>query len=306
MKKFALSEAVQHGYRFAFGGFLNLLRLMWLPALLAAACSYFSGNQMGVLIQSARSHDFSKLTMPWPVLAALTLATFLFGNMQITAAYQLALGKIDARGRFFYFPLFERALWRVVGAFLLLVLTLASLAVSYFLAMLLIGFLFNLGFHATHMTDAGIAAATQWDAALAMLLGYCGFIFCAVRFGFLLFPATVAEEKGGLFRARTLSNGNFWRMFAASVAAVVPVFAAEVLLVIWMGEFKMPPPDATPAQLRAIQAATEAAADAKIHDQWFVFYPALALVMLLTYGILAGIQAFAYRALADDTISNRP
>lgn len=255
---------------------------MWLPALLAAACSYFSGNQMSVLIQSLRAHDFSKLTMPWPLLIALTLATFLFGNMQITAAYQLALGKVEARGRFFYFPLFDRALWRVVGAFLLLLLTLASLAVSYGLAVLLVGFLFNLGFHATHMTDAGIAAVRKWDAALAFIIGYFGFIFCAVRFGFLLFPASVAEEKGGLFRAWTLSDGNFWRMFAASVASILPVAVAEMLLVMWLGAFKMPPTDATPAQIRSMQAATEAAADAKVHDQWFIFYPALALVMLLT------------------------
>lgn len=299
MKKFPFSEAIRHGYRFAFSGFFDLLRLLWLPALLTAAVSYFTSDQMGVLAQGLRTHDFSRLSMPWPLLLLLVLGGFLCGNMELTGAYRLALGQIEARGRFFYLPLFERALWRVVGAFLALMLSIGGLIISYVLAVLVIGFLFNLGFHATGMSDAGIKAVTEWDTALAISLGYCGLIFCLVRFGFLLFPATIAEEKIGLFRAWTLSNGNFWRMFAASLAGVLPLLGTEVLLVIWLGIFKMPPAGATAEQIRAMQAAAEATADAKIHDQWFIYYPVLVLGMLLTYGVLAGIQSFAYRALAD-------
>jgi hypothetical protein len=304
MKKFPLGDAIRHGYRFGFGRFVDLLRVMWLPAALAALCSYFSSDQLTVFAQALRTHDFSRLTMPWPVLILLTLAAFLLGTMQITAAYQLALGKIEARRRWFYFPLLERALWQVVGAFLALVLTLGALMISFALAVLLVGILFNLGFHAAHMSDAAIKAVSAGDAALAFTVGYCGFIFCAVRFGFLLFPATVAEEKNGLFRAWTLSHRNFWRMLVTSLAAVAPVLLAECVLLVSLGLFKLPPPGATPAQVQAMQNAAEAAANARMHEQWYLFYPALALVMLLTYGILAGSQAFAYRALADD--SERP
>ena len=300
MKKFPLADAIRHGYRFGIHGFADLIRLLWLPAALAAACSYVSGDQLTVFFQGLRTHDFSGLTMPWPLLILLTLFAFLCGNMQITGAYQLALGKIEARGRWFYFPLLERALWRVVGAFLLLLLTLGSLLISYALAVLLVGLLFNLGFHAAGMSDADIKLVTGADAVLAVFVAYCGFIFCAVRFGFLLFPATIAEEKGGLFRAWSLSQGNFWRMFATSLAAVVPVILGEVALFLALGMFQLPPAGATPAQVQAMQHAAEAAADARMHQYWFVFYPVLALVMVLTYGILAGSQAFAYRALSEE------
>jgi hypothetical protein len=300
MKKFSISEAIRHGYRFGVQGYPDLLRILWLPAMLAAAASYFSGNQMTLFVQGLRTHDFSRLSMPWPLLLAITVCAFIFGNMQITGAYQLALGRIEARGRFFHFPLLERALWRVIGAFLLLILAMAGLALSYALAMLLVGLLFNLGFHAAHMSDAGIKAVTAWDAALAFTIGYCGFIFCAVRFGFLLFPATIAEEKIGLFRAWTLSHGNFWRMFVTALAAALPVILAEAAVLAWLGVFKIPPPGTTPEQARVMQAAAEAAADAKMHDQWYIFYPVIALAMILTYGVIAGAQAFAYRALADE------
>lgn len=85
-----------------------------------------------------------------------------------------------------------------------------------------------------------------------------------------------------------------------SLVAVLPLILAECLLLASLGMFQLPPADASPARIQALQAATQAAADAKMHTYWYVFYPAMALMILLTYGILAGAQAFAYRALMED------
>ena len=46
MKKIPVRQAIAQGYRFGFGRFVDLLRLLWLPSLVAGLCSYFTGDQM--------------------------------------------------------------------------------------------------------------------------------------------------------------------------------------------------------------------------------------------------------------------
>jgi len=306
MKKISIGATIAHGYRFGFGGFVGLFRLLWLPTAIAAVCNYFTGDQMSLFIRSLRTHDFSALSMPWPILLLGTTAAFVCSTMELTAAFQLALGQIEPANRWFYFPLLQKALWRVVGAMLLLMLTLAALVVVYLLAVLLIGFLFRLGFQAAHMSDAAINTVSTLDIALALLVGYCGFIFCAVRFGYLLFPATISEGKIGLFNAWSLSEKNFWRMLLSSVAVTLPILALEILFLAMTGIFRFPPPGATPAQIQAIQNTVAATADARMHHYWYMFYPLQGLVMILTYGTLAGAQSFAWRTLSENNVTPNP
>jgi ABC-type nitrate/sulfonate/bicarbonate transport system permease component len=64
----------------------------------------------------------------------------------------------------------------------------------------------------------------------------------------------------------------------------------------------LPPPGATAAQIRTMQieqALSEAVAISRMQYYWYITYPIFGLVMALLYGILAGAQSFAYRALTE-------
>ena len=143
--------------------------------------------------------------------------------------------------------------------------------------------------------------ASRFDTVLAFLAGYCGFVFCWIRFGFLLGATTIAEDRIGLFQSWTLSHRNFWRMFAVTLAVFLPFVVIEMgAFLIGIGAFRLPPPGATPAQIQATQIVASLSAEVAIMQYWYLFYPVFVIVTVWTYGLAAGSQVFAYRALTED------
>jgi hypothetical protein len=122
-----------------------------------------------------------------------------------------------------------------------------------------------------------------------------------LRFGFVLTAITLAENRIGLFRSWGLSHGNFWRMFAIGLAVLLPFLILEIIVMYWAGLFPhLPPPGASAAQPQALQAAQairQAETMKQVYGLWYVSYPILAVVCALLYGLAAGVQIFAYRAL---------
>ena len=194
----------------------------------------------------------------------------------------------------------------MLGGFLLIILTLAALLIIYVIAVMAVLFVFRLGLGAAHVSDTAMKGIAAFDIALAFLTGYCGFIFCAVRFGFLLFAATIAEDRIALARSWTLSHGNFWRMFAVLLALFLPFLIVEIIGLFALGIFPHFPAGATPAEIRALQQATSAAATARMQHYWYIVYPVSAALNLLIYSLAAGAQSFAYRVLTDTDATPNP
>jgi hypothetical protein len=161
-------------------------------------------------------------------------------------------------------------------------------------------FVFGFGFRAAHMADSAIKSVAAWDSILAFLIGYCGLIFCALRFGFLLVPATIAEEKIGLLRAWQISQGNFWRMFGVALAIFLPIMALLLCLLYLAGGFPQVPAGVSGAEAAALQNAAGAAFAARMQHYWYLYYSANALISLLMIGLTAGAESFAYRALVEE------
>jgi hypothetical protein len=133
MKKIPLGATITGAYRFAFGQFLNLVKLIWLPALIGVVLNLVVSPQMMVLTEAMRTHNYSGLSMPLPLVALLFALAWLASFMLVTGIFQFALDKDDVRGRFWYFSL-GTPLWRLLGAFLLFILVLAALLLIYILA----------------------------------------------------------------------------------------------------------------------------------------------------------------------------
>jgi len=306
MKKIPVGPAIVHAYRFAFRELPALVRLAWLPLGITLILNILLAPQMMALSRGLPTRNFSGVTMAWWLLAPLYVVAMIAAFMQFTAIFQYALGRPEAgRHRWFYFSL-ERPLWRMIGAFLLFGLTMAALAVVYLLAVIAIGLLFGLGFRAAHMSDIAIKTVAGLDVLLAFIAGYCGGIYCAVRFGFLLFPATIALERVALFQSWLTSHHNFWRMFGISLAVFLPVLAVMLLALYMLGAFPPIPPGVSNAQIAALQNAASTAIFARMQSYWYLYYPANALLSLVIAGLAAGTQSFAWRALTDDATPNLP
>ena len=305
MKKIPVGATVAHAYRFAFGQFFNLLKLLWLPLATLLTFNTIVGPQISALSQGLITHDYSGMTMPGLAVLLLAVATWISSFVLITGVFQFALGQDEVRDRAIYMS-FALPLWRLIGALLLLMVVLVALAILYVLAVIFILFLFRLGLGAAHISDTAIKGILALDVSLAFIVGYCGFIFCALRFGFLLGATTIAEGRISLFRSWTLSHGNFWRMFVASLALFLPFLVPEGVGFYALGLFPHIPTGTTLVEVHALQNAASAAASARMQHYWYLVDPVIAVFALLLYGLMAGAGVFAYRALTEtpDSTSN--
>jgi hypothetical protein len=176
MKKIPVGATIAHAYRFAFSEFFNLLKLIWLPLTAATILNIVLRPQIQAMTQGLRTHDFSVMTMPVPLVGLAFAAAMLMSLMQATALYQYALGRPEAQGRWYYFSL-ARPVWRMLGGWLLIILTLASLLIVYVIAVMAVLFVFRLGLGAPHISDTAMKGTAAFDVALAFLIGYCGMMF---------------------------------------------------------------------------------------------------------------------------------
>jgi hypothetical protein len=302
MQKIPVGATIAHAYRFAFGQFLNLLRLTWLPMMAGQILSMGLMPQFLAMRQSLATQSPASFSIPWPLFLLLYAMAMIASFMQITIAFQYGLGRIEASGRWFYFTL-ARPLWRMAGAFLLLILIMMVLAVVYGLGSLALVFTVRLLLRLAQVSDLAIAAIAVLETVVIFTAGYCGFLFCGVRFGFLLGAATIAQERIGLAESWTLSHRNFWRMFIVSLAVFLPFVVIETGLLAALGIFHVPPPGTPPTLASAIMTARIAAMQALLLHYWYIYLPVFGAMMILFYGLMAGAGSFAWRALTDTDLA---
>jgi hypothetical protein len=201
-------------------------------------------------------------------------------------------------------------MWRLLGALLLMTLALLGLIIVLIIATAIILFCFRLGLGAAHISDAAIKDILGFDTALAFLVGYCAAIFCALRFGFLICVTTIAEGKITIARSWELSRKNFWRIFVILLAVFLPFLVLEFAVMAAAGLFPhLPPPGATVQQIQAFRVERRqytAAAMHRMQHYWYFFYPIMGVLTVYIYGVLAGAQTFAYRALTDGETTPSP
>ena len=122
-------------------------------------------------------------------------------------------------------------------------------------------------------------------------------------------PVVIAEQGIGLKRSWQLGRGNFWRMFVILLSILIPAVALELVFMFGFLFHGLPPSmplHATPEQAAAAQtaiAAWNAAMMSRMTGYWYIIDPLFAIFTILFYGLSAGAQAFAYRALAPEEVS---
>ena len=105
--------------------------------------------------------------------------------------------------------------FRTFGALLVFGILMAFLVLITILGATAVGFVVR--------SAAGAQIAASVEAVLT-LMGIGFLFFCAVRLGFLLVPAVVAERRVSLERSWVLTQGNFWRIFLVNLLLIFPIF----------------------------------------------------------------------------------
>lgn len=285
-KKIPVGATIVHAYRYGFTNVPALLKAVWLPAALYLGLCVPALHRTAQLLTAASARDPSMVSLMGPLLLLAAAVVILF-MAQVTAATELALGMpIESR---FYFP-FGKKLWRLIGGYLLTLMALFAMILLF----VVVGVVLSFALKNLSTTAAALLAVA------AILIAYCGAIFLAVRFLFLLAPASIAGQRLGVARSWLLTRGNFWRAFLVTLAIVIPVMILQYGLQFALAGF---PPMLVGASAEAAKAARMAwnarMLDALVAD-WYITLPVFALILLLYLGVGCGAQAFAFRKLTED------
>ena len=308
MPKIPVGATIAQTYRFAFGNFVQIASIVWLPWLTLTAGAVLLRAQTVAFSNAIMAHDMPAGFSALSVLVPFYLLSSFLLFMQITGITQQALG-LRTGSPYYYFNA-GKPVWHLIGAFLLATLIMIVGYLLVIAAGVVLGMLIGL-----------LSGALKFSAALrtvlviiAVAVAFCVYAYSVVRLVFLLNPVVVAQARIDLGRSWSLAGGNFWRIILVLLAVLMPVMAVMMYLMLHFLLQGMPPAlplHASADQIAANQAmvnAWSAAMMKRTMDNWFIVYPAYGLAAVLLYGLACGAQSFAYRALVPqlDTSANRP
>jgi hypothetical protein len=287
VNKIPVGATIAYAYKFTFENLGAIIGLIWLPMIASTVGTffiqtYFSGTLTAAMMQTqpAEAGQAVLSMIAWWLLSLLLTA------MIYTAVTRQALG-LRKGPAFVHFSLGLQE-FRVFGAELALCAIIGLSVLFYFMGIIAL---------------AGVATrpGAQLLGAVALLFAVAGggaLIYVTARLSFLLFPATVVENKLGLSRSWALTGGNFWRIFAVGLATLGPI-----ALIAGIGQYLILGPEYFRLILAAVTAdpATQAKISEMQSSMMAAHMPAtLGLSLLIapfSAGLALGGASFAYRAL---------
>ncbi|MEY4880013.1 MAG: hypothetical protein RJB62_1482 [Pseudomonadota bacterium] len=282
MNKIPVVQVIGLGYAFLVAEFRTVLRVCWLPALLIAGADYLTRRYSLFYVGEAES--VATLAISYLVLISGLFVVLLNSAIMMTGMVRHAL-RLPLTPGSFYFPFgpMERRMFRA--------LTLLALGLFFALSFLSVisAQLFTLaGVDMTQPPETQTPGAGALFVSLTLLLLFIAVFVAALRIGFLLAPVVVAEGKG-LARSFQLSNGNFWRILAVLLVAILPLgltigFVQLALITATAGQDILTEPS------QSVQGIVESVAAAQP-----VLWAALNFAStVLAVGLIYPIAAFAY------------
>jgi hypothetical protein len=295
MKKIPVGATIAHAYRFAFGNFVTVLRVIWIPLAVQLALSILLLTRTAQFLSATQAHDPAAPSLFRPLLLLYPIFLVLF-FMQLLLATEIALNP-HSEPSGFHFPLGKK-LWRLVGGFLMAGLAILALMIAAILGSYLLGILVQAGINT--MPPAGAKLASAFATLIFFFLGLGGIIFVGVRFLFLLGAVNVAERRLGVGRAWLLSRRNFWRAFAVILVVAFPFTVVNYGAMFALAGMPQIPHGATVEAVQAARMAWNIKAISAMAASWYIVLPAYGILIVLYFGAGCSAQAFAYRALTED------
>src|SRR3569833_381424 len=295
MKKIPVGATIAHAYRFAFGQAPTLLRAIWLPLLIQLVAAFFLIKRTALFMAAMQAQDPSGATLLGPMLLLVPLIVVLF-FAQLTAVMETALG--NPPRSWFTFRL-DKPMWRLLGGFLITGLIIIVSMIGYLIVIYVLAFLAEVDVKAS-----GSAATSRNIFILiiagAMLVGYGGVIFLAVRFLFLMAPVSVSLRQIGLEQAWRLSAGNFWRILLIALAILIPAMIVNYAYTYSLAGWPPETPGASKQARETTEATKQKAENNAMANRWYLTLPLSGALILFQLGAGCAAQVFVYRALTEN------
>lgn len=318
MNKIPVGQTIAQTYAFAFRHYLANLGVVWLPFLLLGAAAYYvlmpTLTAMTAFMNDVAQHALQNPGTPYlPAsfgqvmrgFAQFYILTLFILPLIAVGVTKEALGTRESP-RFLYLAVGKRELLVLGGIFTLLALYLGAIVVMG-VAMGIVGGIVGIiaglvvgGAPAGRSDPAAAVAATLPFVRAFVLLFYLVFVYFFVRLVFLMVPATVAESRFGVWRSWELTRGNFWRSLAVILGTFLPItiaFYALWFAVFGPGIFQY----MSDSLLNPQRAGNELAAGIGLVKRYGLYFWIFGLALApISYGLMFGQSAFAYRALTGD------
>jgi hypothetical protein len=316
MSKISVGETISQTYGFAFGRYLPILGVIWLPTIILGAFAYFfvlpdMANFPAVMQQISQHASQDPHTTLMPVaLNRMASHGYLLDLIELVVFSVIAVGvtreALGLRtGPWFVYLSFGKAELLVMAAFFVVFVIIVVAVIALFIAGGIVGVVAALVF-AGSGAHAGSVSTALSGAGIAFLVGvliFFAMIYFFTRLTYLIVPVTVAEGRFGLGRSWELTKGNFWRIFGVALATIIPLFVLEMIFVgVAFGpafvSFAMElqkHPDAANANFAAMMQGMSS----------YMIYACVIGLLIgpIIYGLTLGQAAFAYRELAPSAAS---
>ena len=217
--KIPFERTVAGAYRFAFANILSILGIGWFPVVLLglifAGLVYTLLPQLTALtnIDPSRVDAKEIVALVFPMVGAslvFVAAAFIVQAMLLVGIVRKAFSQPP--GPVFFFFSLGAQVWRMIGAYLLLMLLSWGVIIALALGISTISFLLSKisGGVQVLVTTVLICAAIVWG------------IYAVVRVQFFLPAVVVAENHIGIRRSWHLGRGNFWRIIGIVIVMILP------------------------------------------------------------------------------------
>jgi hypothetical protein len=243
----------------------------------------------------------------------------LFYLLEIALLAQVALGMTRRalgmqQGPVFVFFSVGKTYWQLVGAYLIMVvLQIVVVFVAEFAAVIVGGVLALIGAGALSGAQPGTSVAGMVLGALVAVVLVVSVLLAVLyimsRLTFLLTPAIVAENRFALFRSWELTGGSFWRMFVIGLAIFGPLMIVLAIFYSFLLSSMLPtlaglqhnPGTANDPQvvMQAMNTVMTAFFN-MMRQYWYALAAGSLIVSALTYGLMLGAAASAYRSQTEE------
>jgi hypothetical protein len=295
--KIPFERTVAAAYRFVLENFVSVLGIGWVPYLLAGliGTALLSAvlPQLDLVLQSGQEEwDQDQVGQ---LIAPIAGAGFVFAIAVILAAAMVMVGMmrkalgLHSAPVYFFFSLGSQV-WRMIGAYILLLLLLWAVTVVIAIGIGIVSFVLAKSAPAAQMP------VTALLACIAVLWG----IYAVVRVQFFLPAVVVAENHIGLRRSWNLGRGNFWRIVGIVIVIVLPIGIVHSILTNILVQTSVathPMTMMNPDEVRVYFAAMMNAA----RRVWPILLLIELLYMAIVTGLAAGAIANAYNSVTGAT-----
>jgi hypothetical protein len=295
--KIPFERTVAAAYRFVLENFVSVLGIGWVPYLLAGliGTALLSAvlPQLDLVLQSGQEKwDQDQVGQ---LIAPIAGAGFVFAIAVILAAAMVMVGMmrkalgLHSAPVYFFFSLGSQV-WRMIGAYILLLLLLWAVTVVIAIGIGIVSFVLAKSAPAAQMP------VTALLACIAVLWG----IYAVVRVQFFLPAVVVAENHIGLRRSWNLGRGNFWRIVGIVIVIVLPIGIVHSILTNILVQTSVathPMTMMNPDEVRVYFAAMMNAA----RRVWPILLLIELLYMAIVTGLAAGAIANAYNSVTGAT-----